>query len=235
LSVVTDNNNGTYGATLTSSASPGLATITGTLNGLPITDNATVDFQFGPPVNLVATANGTGQVVLTWDAVSGATGYDVYRATVIPSYTSLVSTGAAPGYTDNSVGAGTSYIYLVRATSATLTSAFSAPDAATTIVFTDPTLNSTVTIKKLHLDQLRLAIGAMRVAANLPVYSFTDPTITAGSTAIKATHISQARIALDAARVAIGLPALVYTDPTLTQFVTAAKAVHITQLRAGTQ
>lgn len=44
LSSVTDNSNGTYTATLTSSIVEGTATITGTLNGTPIVDNAAVTF-----------------------------------------------------------------------------------------------------------------------------------------------------------------------------------------------
>ena len=47
LGVVTDNNNGTYSATLTSATSIGIATITGDLNGSGITDNATVNFTAG--------------------------------------------------------------------------------------------------------------------------------------------------------------------------------------------
>ncbi|MFV1884468.1 MAG: DUF2341 domain-containing protein [Balneola sp.] len=44
LSAVTDNGNGTYTATLTSSVVEGTATITGTLNAVAITDNALVEF-----------------------------------------------------------------------------------------------------------------------------------------------------------------------------------------------
>ncbi len=45
LSGVTDNGDGTYTATLTSSTVEETATITGTVNGLSMTDNAMVDFQ----------------------------------------------------------------------------------------------------------------------------------------------------------------------------------------------
>ncbi len=44
LSSVTDNTDGTYTATLTSSVVEGIATITGTLNAVSITDNAQVEF-----------------------------------------------------------------------------------------------------------------------------------------------------------------------------------------------
>jgi adhesin/invasin len=44
LSAVTDNSNGTYTATLTSSTTVGTVTVTGKLDGADFTDNATVDF-----------------------------------------------------------------------------------------------------------------------------------------------------------------------------------------------
>ena len=49
LSDVTDNQDGTYTATLTSSTAAGTATITGTLNSVAITDDATVTFTVGQP------------------------------------------------------------------------------------------------------------------------------------------------------------------------------------------
>lgn len=233
LGTVTDNNNGTYAATLTSSATPGTATISGTLNGLPISDTATVAFQFGPPTNLLATPTGITQVSLTWSAVGGATGYDVYRASVIPTYSFLVST-ATPAYVDNGVLSGDrTYVYIVRATKPAVNSTFSAPDAATMTVFTDVTLNSTIMVKATHLAEIRRAVNAMRTAAGLTPVSFAA--VTAGTTLISAVHITDLRTALDTARSAIGLPALGYTDLTLTPSVTAVKALHFTQLRARTQ
>jgi hypothetical protein len=49
LGPVTDNGNGTYSAVLTSATTPGSATISGTLNGLPIGNTATVTFTSIPP------------------------------------------------------------------------------------------------------------------------------------------------------------------------------------------
>ena len=46
---VTDNGDGTYSETLTAAAAPGTATVTGTVNAVAITDNATVDFVLGQP------------------------------------------------------------------------------------------------------------------------------------------------------------------------------------------
>ena len=112
--------------------------------------------------------------------------------------------------------------------------AFSDPDTATTIVFTDPALNSSVVVKGVHLSEVRRAVNAMRAAAGLPATNFADTPITPGATVIKELHITQARSALSDARTAIGLPGIAYTDGTLTAG-TAVKGVHFAQLREGTR
>jgi adhesin/invasin len=54
LGPVTDNGNGTYSATLTSSTTAGTATISGTVNGGAISDTATVDFTLvGAPTLVI--------------------------------------------------------------------------------------------------------------------------------------------------------------------------------------
>lgn len=52
LSSVTDNGNGTYTYTLTSSTTPGTATLTASLNGVPLSDNETVEFTPRPLTTL---------------------------------------------------------------------------------------------------------------------------------------------------------------------------------------
>ena len=74
----------------------------------------------GPgPANLTATGNTSDQVVLTWNNVSGATGYNVYRSTNSGGE-SFLATVSAPttNYTDSSVVGGTTYYYVVDATNA---------------------------------------------------------------------------------------------------------------------
>jgi len=69
----------------------------------------------GAPKNLSATP-GNGQVALTWTAVSGATGYRVYRSTSSGSQGSSIATPTGASYTDTSVTNGTTYYYIVTAT-----------------------------------------------------------------------------------------------------------------------
>ncbi|HVR41640.1 MAG TPA: invasin domain 3-containing protein, partial [Thermoanaerobaculia bacterium] len=63
LGGVTDNGNGTFTATLTSSINPGTATITGTLNGVTIGSSATVQFLARFPVKGDNDNDGKGDVI----------------------------------------------------------------------------------------------------------------------------------------------------------------------------
>ena len=139
--------------------------------------------------------------------------------------------GAVTTYSDTTVVGNTSYVYKVRAVdSLARVSPFSAPDAATTMFFTDDPIAATITaVKAIHITELRQAVNDMRVAASLSAASFTD----GAPAVIKALHIQQLRAALDPARTALGLPPLTYTDGTLTGGTTIVKAAHVQELRTG--
>ena len=70
----------------------------------------------GPPTALAATP-GSGQVGLTWTAVAGATGTNVYRATVSGGPYAKITVSPVTGttYTDSGVTGGTQYFYVVTA------------------------------------------------------------------------------------------------------------------------
>jgi uncharacterized repeat protein (TIGR01451 family) len=105
LNSVTDNNNGTYTATLTSSAAPGTATITGTVNGGSIAGSATVTFSAGSTdlaiTAVVSNPNPTlGSTIVYTITVTNrgpdtATGIQVTDA--LPSRLSLVSAETSQG------------------------------------------------------------------------------------------------------------------------------------------
>jgi len=63
--------------------------------------------------------------------------------------------------------------------------------------------------------------------------SFTDSTLTSGSTAIKVAHITELRTRINTVRAARGLGAFSYTNPTLTAGSSFVKAVDITELRTA--
>ena len=86
-------------------------------------------------------------------------------------------------------------------------------------------------VRAAHLTQLRAAANALRAAAGMPAFAFTEPAITVGVTKAKAVHITQLRSVIDSARDAVGAPTPAYTDPTLTAGTTFVRAVHFNELQ----
>lgn len=85
------------------------------------------------PGGLTATDSNTSKVIVTWTAVTGATGYFVYRG---PSPDALVKINGGtavttPVFNDLTAAAGTTYVYAVTARSASGESALSATDTGT--------------------------------------------------------------------------------------------------------
>ena len=180
------------------------------------------------PTGLVATATGATSITIDWNAVAGATSYQLFRRSAGGGF-AQIATPAIATFADT-VGTDTVHLYRVRAVSATGTSADSNADLAATVVFTDDPLVPGVTFAKTaHIMQLRTACDAVRSLAGLGAFSFSDP----APTFIRRAHIVDLRTALDEARAALALPAHVYTDPILTIGTTPIRTAHITDLRNG--
>jgi hypothetical protein len=177
------------------------------------------------PTGLVATATSASQVGLSWNASSGATQYQVYRGNT------LATTTASTTFNDSPLSANTTYVYKIRALDASSRpSSYSAPDAATTILFTDdPIVAQSTVVKAVHITQLRTAVNAMRAAAGLGAATFTD----ASPVTIKKIHVQELRDALTPARAPLGLSTLIFTDPTLTIGASQVRGVHVQELRSG--
>lgn len=78
-----------------------------------ITPEVTQITPIAAPTGLIATAT-PGTVNLTWDAVTGADSYKIFRGTVSGTYTEIASGVLTTSYTDTSVTNGTTYYYVVR-------------------------------------------------------------------------------------------------------------------------
>jgi hypothetical protein len=203
-----------------------IVTVTDTLNAT-ITGSKGVTVGPATPASLIASASTTTKIDLTWSPSAGATQYEVFRAAA------SIGTTASTSFSDTTVAAGTTYVYRVRAIDASSrVSPLSAPDAATTIFFTDDPLSiGSTTIKAVHVTQLRQAVNAMRAAASLDAASFTDPTL--AGVRIKAVHIQELRTALNEARAPLGLAPTPFTDPSLVAGTTRIKAAHVQEIRGG--
>jgi hypothetical protein len=205
----------TAGSQVVTATDVATATITGSRG-------VTVSVAPPTPTGLVATAASSALVQVSWTASPGATQYELLRAAAPGGYGAPIVT-TSPSYADSSVTAGAAYVYRVRALdSMAHASALSAPDAATTVVFTDDPL-----VRAAHLTQLRQAVNALRATAGLAAATFTD-TMSVGLS-IKAVHLTELRTALAQARSALGLSPITTTDAP----PTVIKAVHVQELRNG--
>lgn len=183
------------------------------------------------PAGVTATATSATSINVIWSAVAGATSYQVDRRSAGFGFLP-VGTPAVTNFTDT-VAANTAHLYRVRAVTATGTSADSASDLATSILFTDdPLVTTTTTVKAVHITQLRTAINAVRALADLTASTFTDPTLNA-TIPVRRLHITDLRTALDVARSALLLTALTYAEPAITAGTTTIKSAHVTELRNG--
>jgi fibronectin type 3 domain-containing protein len=200
--------------------------------GCPSPQGTALVAILAPPQNVVATASTTSSVNVSWTA-NGAALYKVLRREAGNPAFLLKSTSSAAAFLDNTVTAGSAYLYKVVAVDAASNeTAASTQDLATTVLFTnDPIATGVTPIKAAHIGELRNAVAAVRALAGISVASFTDPTLNYGA-AIKLVHITELRTALDQARAPLALPALSYTDTSLTS-TTPMRAAHVLELRDG--
>jgi hypothetical protein len=202
-------------------------------NGCTGSRNYTFNIATPPgsaPVNLRATAASASQVMITWTPVATADGYEVFRGTSNATMVSI-AVPSLNSYADTTgLVAGTTYVYKVRAFGQGISGTFSAPEIATTIIFTDdPIVIGSTVLKGVHLTEVRAAVNAVRAAAGLTAATFTDA-VPAGQNA-KAVYIQELRAALNPARLAIGVPTLSYTNTA--NAGTIVRAIDLTEIRNG--
>lgn len=178
------------------------------------------------PTGVVAAAFSSTRIDLTWDAVGGATSYQVDRKAAGGNFTQI-GTPAGTSFSDTGRPANTSFLYRVRAVNGAGVSVNSSVDLATTILFTDRPLTVGTAIKSVHLTQLRTAVNAVRALAGRGAFGFTG-TGAAGTT-VAASNITQLRTALDEARLDLGLSTGGYTNASLGGV--SVKAVHFQEVR----
>jgi photosystem II stability/assembly factor-like uncharacterized protein len=179
------------------------------------------------PSNLIATASGTSVVNLTWTGVSGAASYQILRSSDGLAYSVLTTVGPT-SYADSAVVGGKTYLYKVKAFYNSVLTDASNVDLATTMVFTDDNQLPGTNALAVHLQEIRNATNAVRLASGLPALTFSNPAI-AGSS-ILAADITDLRNGLIPAYSNIGMPALSFAE-TVTAGVTEIKASHTQEIR----
>jgi fibronectin type 3 domain-containing protein len=140
------------------------------INGIEIYSSSPV--TPAAPTGLKATA-GNNQVALTWNAVTGATGYDVYRGTSSGGE-SLLSAGtniSGTSFIDSTAVNGTQYFYYVTALNGNLQSGHSSEVSATPAA---PVLGSLVTA---------ISAGGPASGSFLADTDFSGGTVSGGTTA----------------------------------------------------
>jgi hypothetical protein len=179
------------------------------------------------PTAVNAVASGTSSVAVTWTGVSSATSYQVMRSSDGQPYANATN-GLVSGtsYTDSSVVAGKTYLYKVKAFVNGLWTDLSAPDLATTIVFTDDNALYGKVILATHLQEINTAVNAVMTAAG---QTPTFGSVTSG-TPVRTTDITLLRSALVSAYAKIGMP----TVPTFAEAITSStliKGSHYQEVR----
>ncbi len=118
------------------------------------------------PTNLVVTAVDSSQIDIIWYVVSGATGYKVYRSTIIDGVYSEINNISSNSYTNIGLSSNTEYYYKVKAYNVNGESEFSNVASALTFVSTPSNLTAT----SVSSSQIDLSWGAVNGEANYRIY-----------------------------------------------------------------
>ena len=95
----------------------------------------------------------------------------------------------------------------------------------------DPLVPGVTPVRTVHFTELRTRIDALRRAARLGPFSWTDPALTAG-TPVRLVHLIELRSGLAQAYVAAGRPTPRWTDAAVAG-KTPIRAVHLMELRTA--
>jgi fibronectin type 3 domain-containing protein len=125
-----------------------------------------------PPSNLQAThGSDTSKVGLTWDPSSGATSYNVYRATSEGGTKSLLGSPASNSFDDTSVTPGITYYYWVKACSGSRCSDFSSYDTGWRMLTAPSNVSATY---GTYTDKIHISWDPSSGATSYRIYRATS-------------------------------------------------------------
>ena len=172
--LIDGNTNPTITFAVSSTVDAGYAALANQVFTATVNDSLVI-----PDVNLVVTA-GQRQNVLTWDAVSGASSYKVYRSTSsgVTTSSTLVGSPTTPTLTETSLTGGTTYYYRVLAAAGGQESALSVEKSGTPLDLPSNWATSGLSATSNEAQQVTLTWSGMAGAKSYTVYwdnvSFSD-------------------------------------------------------------
>ena len=176
-----------------------------------------------PPASLTATARAAGRIQLSWPAstTTNLAGYDVYRATGAGSLAKIAA-GVATTYDDTATVDGSSYRYVVRATSSGAPS-FASLDSPQATAIADATAPSRPTVGAgAYVNAADAA--AFPVTVTLPAGSVASDTIGVAITDGAATVATTAPATAGAGTVVVSLDARTLAEGAITVQATSTDA-----------
>ncbi|WP_179195975.1 SpoIID/LytB domain-containing protein [Bacillus sp. OV166] len=163
---------------LVNSKTAGVYTLTYTVtdsSGNETTVTRQITVKLASPANLKAVASTYNSVNLSWSAVSGASGYEIYRSTSSTgTYTKIAST-TSTSYSSTSLNTGTAYYYKVRAYKTVTPSAYS---GYSSVVSAKPVLATPSSAKAASsaYNSIKTSWTAVSGASGYEVYRATSST-----------------------------------------------------------
>lgn len=172
----------------------------------PMTAPKKYTYELLAPKNFTATADGTTSVALTWNAVEGATYYEVSRRS--PSYIwEVIGTPSGTSFNDGERTEETTYLYRVRALDAAANGSPYVTDYATTMTAELQSITAGMPIRARDIELLRQRVNAMCTAAGQP---HVLPNGGHEGDPILATNVQELRSAVHGARLALGAQPVVF-------------------------
>ncbi|MDR1147030.1 MAG: fibronectin type III domain-containing protein [Spirochaetaceae bacterium] len=137
------------------------------------------------PGNFTATVETASSIRLSWSAVSGATGYKLYRALILGGDYSLIVTVPGSPYLNTGLSKGSSYHYKIASVSGAVESGLSAPVSATIAV---PAVPTGLTVEPVSSASLKVSWDSVPGAKLYSIYRSTGSGVSASNIITSTTN-----------------------------------------------
>ena len=130
------------------------------------------------PTGLIATNATVTSLTITWNPVSGATSYQLFRTNSYSGpFTDLIYSGTGTTFTDTGLTSGNTYFYEIEATDSSGSSSLSTPASGTTIAVTPPSTPSNLSVGGFAATSLTITWSSASGASS---YQLLRATISSG-------------------------------------------------------